>query len=920
MIARVPGRAILIGMLMAAPWMLGSIAGWSQVILCLCGLVALAFWWLEIAILRPRQVVLPLSVIPIVMGIGLGVLQFAPLPESIANAVGAGHAYQQWDDLSSATALDRDLVDQLALHTKQDVQNLLKPATKSISIDPNATRLMTAQLVLAAICYLLGAHFFNNRSSLIWLCTFLTINGVAVALYGIVQRINGDNHLVFGWIYVHQINFGPYVNRNNAAGFLTMCLAAAVMLMNSMFTDEHESHLSGKGLWHSVLRVVYEINARKVATVAAVMFIASGIVTSLSRGGTLAMLAGAVAAFLVLGVRGRDSRDGSMVFMIGALVLGMGLVGWLGFGDQLMERFEEADRTEIMDVKRIENWTDTAGLIGDQWLVGSGLSSYQHVHRPLRSSPELNLFVFAENQYFQAIIDGGVIGLVLLLVMIAWTIYFIRFLIVNIHSDEAFPIALFGCFALASQAVASFFDFGLYMPANMVTFALIMGAIAGSAQAYSKRQSSRRQHFADLNLGKLATPFLLLLFGGGILALLQVYHRYQLETRCLAAKEIQETEYLAQLPTIDQAIAELKELSDVRPDVELQIATAELLITRFRAQQFERILENAEELTPEEKLQIWNSTLPVTSATYLAQLNEINPTRASEQKSVFRANRELKDAVLPAYAALLRGRKSSPFTPEVHLQLAENGTVLSDLPPREHLRRVIEIAPKNPGYQMMAGVYLLREINFDSQHQEQYKKGIEHLQTAIALSPRITNLMSPLVLQRNILGTWVYGLSPEVYAEQLLLDYPDKLYSFVTKTNYFKEFPDKKNEVFAACLAQALDSDQARYWDYYILLPLARMAYDIEDYAVAKDYANTAAMKKLPPNEGHRIEIRSLIGLEQFAEARSKLQDMPAKEAQSLKRLLEQREKEALERIRQLKEESDSGKQDEDLSISLNKR
>ncbi len=338
--------------------MIGSISGGSQALLCLLGLIALGFWWLEIAVLRPKQVVMPLSVIPILLGIGLGVVHFWPLPDSVAETLGAGHAYQQWEEFTSLTDMDRQLIDKIQLQTGADAEVFLQPPVKSISIDPQATRLMTAQLVLAAICYLLGAHFFHSRRSLIWLCTFMTVNGVALALFGIVQKMSsGARELFFGTLSVKQVVFSSFVNRNNASGLLVMCLAAAVMLVMVTFGDDQEEdeddvlmgrHSTQGSLWHAFLRAIHGLTASKLAAVTAATFIVGGIVVSLSRGGTIAMLTGSVVSFLVIGMSSTRKRNNSLAYLGVAVFFGLLLVSWLGFGEQILGRFEEVDTTELI--------------------------------------------------------------------------------------------------------------------------------------------------------------------------------------------------------------------------------------------------------------------------------------------------------------------------------------------------------------------------------------------------------------------------------------------------------------------------------------------------------------------------------------------------------------------------------------------
>jgi len=815
---RLPGRILIISMVMVGPWMIGSISGGSQALLCLLGLIALGFWWLEIAVLRPKQVVMPLSVIPILLGIGLGVVHFWPLPDSVAETLGAGHAYQQWEEFTSLTDMDRQLIDKIQLQTGADAEVFSQPPVKSISIDPQATRLMTAQLVLAAICYLLGAHFFHSRRSLIWLCTFMTVNGVALALFGIVQKMSsGTGELFFGALKVSGGVFSSYVNRNNASGLLVMCLAAAVMLVVETFGDTNDedsenellnrrhAKLSGAEFF---LQFVHELNARKLAAVFAVVFIVGGIVVSLSRGGTLAMLAGSVVSLLVMGMSQQRKRNNGLLYLGVAVFFGLMLVSWLGFGEQILNRFEEVDNTDVIEQARVENWLDTSSAIPDQWLVGSGLSTYQHVHRPFRSSTETSVFVYAENQYFQSLLDGGVLGLSFLILMIAWSIYFVGFLIKTSGSSGVISVGLMGCFALVSQAVAAFFDFGLYIPANTVTFAILIGAVAGQAQVHAKRFEDT-SYFARLGFGPFAIVMLLLLFSGGMLSLFEFYRLDQVEQACVASREIREKEYRALPEEVNQSLVRLAGLAKNRSEVSLHQAISEQLVQRYRLRELQKRTEGVTDLPDETLQELWAATNATLQANFIRQISELNQTQAKRLKVMFLSNAELQANLLPAYGELLLARKISPMVPEVNLRLAELGMVVSDLDPSPHLERAIKVAPGNPNYQFLAGIQTLRSIDFDLSS-ERFEPAMQHLRNALSLSPNLWKSIELALSKREYRGVLVFGLDAEVYAEQLLLDYPEQLLSLLNRDPTLQGRQDIRKKLLAASLARLISRERSQ--------------------------------------------------------------------------------------------------------------
>lgn len=928
--ARLPGRLLLILMAVAGPWMIGGIEGRAQLVLCLLALVALTFWWLEIAVLRPKHVIMPLSVLPILLGIGLGVMQFAPLPDSWAKSLGAGRAYQQWTDFTEPTEMDRELAEKMEFQSGVDARRLIPTPKKSISIDPQATRLMTAQLVLAAMCYLLGAHFFHDRYSLIWLCALLAINGVAIASFGMVQKMTaGANEIYFGALQVQGGVFGPYVNRNNACGLLLMCLSAAVMLVMVAFGDDREddedqrmmaTHARRDDAWHTLLRLVHDLDAKRLATVFAVIAIIGGIVVSLSRGGTLAMLMGSAVAFVVIGMNVQRREKNSLLYLAMAVTLGLVLVAWLGFGEQILARFEEADQQGLMEQARVENWRDTSAVVKDQWLLGSGLNTYQHVHRALSSIPETGIYYFAENNYFQTLVDGGLVGAALLMMMLFWSAYLVSFLINHARSSRAMAVGLLGSFALASQCVAAFFDFGLYMPANMVTFAVLLGAIAGQAQMHAKRLIHSR-HLAEWGLGPVSIGVILLLFGAGMLSLFEFHRLDQVEQTCMKAKAIREQKSEASLEEVESTLQRLSELAGQRSDEALHKATCELLVQRFQLGQVQALKDQFAQqqegtLTAQQNDLLWQQTNPLASSVYLRQLAELNPSQARRGWILFRSDQELRANLLPAYRELWRARAISPLKPEIHARLAELGMVLSDLSPAKHLERAVQISPMNPSFQFIAGAQTLQSINFDSSDPK-FEPAIDHLRKALELQPGLINTIQQNVVKRNILGAYVFGLDADVFGETLLMDYPHLLLNLVNTNPMMQENPARRKELLTQMAERVSKQqvEQRRRLDDAQSQAMGAICAELGDWKESlKHYEEVLRFR---PAHWQSIEgqVNALIMLNRWDEAERQIQIF-TKDPQQVQAAKRCRDRMAAERVRQAEAREQDGAQEQEGSAT----
>jgi O-antigen ligase len=635
----------------------------------------------------------------------------------------------------------------------------------------------------------------------------LTLNGLAVAAFGIVQKMTGaSNELFLGTLEVGGTVFGPYVNRNNAAGWLVMALSAAIMLVMYAFAEGRDEDTESQDdwmihqqrqandLWYSLLRMVHELDTGKLAAVAAVVLIIGGVLTTLSRGGTLAMILGSVIGFLVIGISSTGRGKQGVQYLAVAITLGLVLVGWLGFGQKLMERFDQADKSNLMSDARVQNWVDTWPLFPQQWLLGSGLNTYQHVHRPLRSTPETSTYVFAENQYFQTLIDGGLVGAILLTAMLGWATIQVAYLVRQARNRGMVAAGTLGSVALGSQAVAAFFDFGLYMPANALTFAVLMGAIAGQAQYYASRDPDESS-LARQGWGPVGTLLLLVLMVGGILGALQYYRLGRIEDALLHAKQLQE-KLPAVAPTdLDQSIATLAALARGGSEPNLHDRLGQQWVDRYRLSELKRLQSTWTQTVDDTVvLEAWQSTAPARRAAVLRQSRQVNPKLADSAERDFLANADARLSLLTAYGHYLTSRRASPFRPELHLRLAELGSFLTKLPANGHLDRAVTIGPLNPRYHLLAGIQKLEAIEFDEQAKN-FEQASEHLRIAIELDASAVRSLEPLVLRKSVLGVRVDGLTAASFARRLLLDHPELLLDFVNRNGEIKSQPEVRREL-----------------------------------------------------------------------------------------------------------------------------
>lgn len=686
-------RFVFLGLVVATPWALGGVQASVQVLIYAGVLIALVGWLIALTTGRQVKMSFPLAAALLVVANGLALLQVTPLPGRVHQFLSpSGARLKNW--LVSAPGEPKPrLAD---LHDQSD------PKRSTLSIYPASTRRDLASLTLGTICFFLGTRFFQSRRSQLWLCGVAAVNGAALAFFGLVQQLSWNGRLYWTIPMTGGGSpFGPFVNRNNAGGYLTMCLAGAIGLLVwsvSLSAGARRRQSVAQAmpprtatLLARLRTLVANLNALQVSALGLTGCVVAGVLCSLSRGAFLGMV-GATAFTVLAMLFTRRSTLQVWLFGLGALA-GLGLVGWVGLTDTVQTRLATLLHQETPD-GRIPHWRDAMHAAADFRSLGSGLGTYRYVYGLYQVRLAEEWFYHAENQYLEALVEGGIVGLGLMVAMIVLVAAAIWRLLVLDAEKHSHPFALVGVFALSSQAIHALFDFGLYVPANMLLFSALCGALVGRAAVLGngRRFSSGLAVLPPVKLMPLSPVLVtaLLIAGGWGL----------LETRQVAAQEaaLKEVPRLGQRRAIsteqleqarDRLTAALRGRWD---DAESHWRLAEVLIRLYRIRSFDRLCSELGR-GPENR-RLWEFTDPAVLHFRTNHFRETGNAYALEQ---LRNEPVVRENLVPALQHLLLARKFCPFLPQVHLRLAELWFLQGD-PSIDgmHLVRARRLAPGDP--------------------------------------------------------------------------------------------------------------------------------------------------------------------------------------------------------------------------------
>lgn len=446
-------EAILLAMACFAPWAFGAVDAWAEFVLELG--VALVTILAAITGLRsdPTRRLLCLPSLALAGLVLLAVVQAVPLPAGLLGRIDP-----------TAAALRRDLLPSEPERILGDERLPVPLPASTLSLEPGSTlataaRLASAWLLLQGVLGLGGGPASLRRFGL-----SIAVNATLLALVGLVQALTWNGNLLWirpaphvgGWA-----SGGPFACHSHFAASLNLGLGFA---LGFLLAGGREGLLRrrGHGLW--------------AAYAAGILIV--GIVTSQSRSGFLAMVAAAVVLFV--GLLARSARVAGPIRAAATMAAMLGLAALfllvLGDASPYQRRL-----TTILDPGeggysiRAKIWGVGLRAWRDHPLWGTGLGTFAAATTPYFDHDHGVFFARAENEYVDLLVEGGVIGLGLgLLLLIGVARLGLRALAAAHTPGDRAPL-VGGMFGLLALAFHSLSDFGPHVPGVAVPAVILCG-------------------------------------------------------------------------------------------------------------------------------------------------------------------------------------------------------------------------------------------------------------------------------------------------------------------------------------------------------------------------------------------------------------------------------------------------------------
>jgi len=375
---------------------------------------------------------------------------------------------------------------------RYDVLYATTTSSHALSINPETTAIALVCFAAFSVLALGTARLASDRGALRILTNGIMAFGALLALIAMAQDValvnrTGEGHtvLIYGFWPDPYVNkpFGPYINKNNYAGWMLM----AVPLTLGLFAAGLER------LWRSVgsdwtarfLALSSREGAKTLLAGLAALVMSVSVVASMSRSGMIALAATlfGLAWFAPL------EKPKAVVRVALASVALIILAAWVG-PDTIRNRFE--DRSEASMRGRFIAWQNALRISANYPIIGIGFNTFATAMLLEQQGDPVNFWEEAHNDYLQIAAEGGIIGSAAGLLAIVVIASEIRRRFRDVSPSRTSLWLRVGAVAgICAIGLQEFVEFSLQIAGNAALFAILIGIALHKAP--SGLQGSRRR-------------------------------------------------------------------------------------------------------------------------------------------------------------------------------------------------------------------------------------------------------------------------------------------------------------------------------------------------------------------------------------------------------------------------------------------
>ncbi len=354
-----------------------------------------------------------------------------------------------------------------------------KSPQSTISLNPEATIMSLMRLLAYAGVFWVAARFCRDadNASMV-LRAFVAAAGV-YALYGLILFFADIKMILWfdKWAYKADLT-STFVNRNSYATFAGLGVIASVALVFEQISERLRGQLGARRM----ARVSLEwLVGEAWLPLSAMIFTATALLLTHSRGGTLSTGLGLLVLLIILVRADTVPRKIGYGFLAGSLLISA--FAFTMSADVVVDRLR---KTTLDNSIRDDLFARVIDAIGVNPLWGSGYGTFEMAFMAFKT-PALSMANWdkAHNSYLELAFELGVPATVAVVLVFVWLAgVFVSGLIRRRRRQTYAAIGLSATVLVAAHATV---DFSLQIPGVMVPYAMLMGL------AWSQSWPTRRR-------------------------------------------------------------------------------------------------------------------------------------------------------------------------------------------------------------------------------------------------------------------------------------------------------------------------------------------------------------------------------------------------------------------------------------------
>ncbi|MBS1209293.1 MAG: O-antigen ligase protein [Proteobacteria bacterium] len=280
---------------------------------------------------------------------------------------------------------------------------------------------------------------------------------------------------------------GTFANWDHLAGYMEMCLSIGIGLMLARMSSGSEREVTRR---QKLVALLHFMMSRKMLLRLMLVIMVIALVLTHSRMGNAAFFISLLLVSCIGMARNKRLRKSAFWLVLSLVVVDVVVVGqWIGL-DRVMQRLQGTELTQTQVVQlvpgapreetleeRIRPARQSLAMVAERPWLGFGGASFYTAFPRFKSLELPWYYDHTHNDYVELAADTGLLGLGLLAGVVLLTIRRVVRLWGEQQSRVNRGIAFGGAMAICCLLLHSAVDFNLQMPANGLTFVVMLGLI-----------------------------------------------------------------------------------------------------------------------------------------------------------------------------------------------------------------------------------------------------------------------------------------------------------------------------------------------------------------------------------------------------------------------------------------------------------